>query len=585
MPSACAAAEMADAAGLQKSIYLAYKSGVKQITIPPGTYKLSAQSSSTQPFLNLWNMHDFEINATGVKIVNTTPNTCTLLFKNCRRVSFRGATLEHDPLPFSQGSVEAIENQGKSIKVRIAKGYPANLDDEKAFPKSFAISFFDKANRGWKHSLAAENGVKSLKKLGPNLFTFELAAPIPKDAEISAGDLFACRGYSVPDVDLDGCANMKLLGVSVHGGSGFCFYDRNGDGGNYYGSCTVTRGDRPPGAVEDPLLASNGDAFNSTNVRRGPTLERCIFEWMDGDGIEIAGYYGLVVEASTNKVIVDFRNGDVFRQMDTVRFLNASGASAGSAKIVAVTPLPRYRSAVKVPSELHQFSDQTKARYFELTMDRSIQAKPGYIMCDADTIGSGYEIRDCSILNNRARGMLLRAAHGLVEGCTVEGCTEGGIVFEPEIAHGNTGDYSRSVIVRNNIIRNVNLWHANEDGALTLAAHYQGRFVPSPGGHRDVTIENNTFENIDGINLLVSSAERVVIENNRFVNAEANAVPATHHTGALPTDVLCFFTECSQINMSKNEVTKPGRFFRELINTSGTVEGTGLGSGTKLDAQ
>jgi hypothetical protein len=527
-------------------------------------------------------MHDFEIDATGVTFINTVPNTCTMLFKNCKNVTFRGVTIEHDPLPFSQGSVEAIENQGKSIKVRVCKGYPANLDDEKAFPKTFSLTFFDKDTRGWKHALNSDNGAKSIKRLGPDLFRFELGAAISEES-IKVGDLIAWRGYLIPDVGLDGCADMRVLGVAVHSGSGCCFYDKDGEGGNYYGSCTVTRGTRPRGAVQDPLLSSNADAFDSTNVRHGPTLERCIFEWMDDDGIDIAGYYGYVVEASTNKVIVDFRNGDVFRKLDTVRFLNDERAAAGSAKIEAITPLPKYKSTTPVPSALRQFSDQTKAKYFELTLDRAMQVKPGWMMCDADTVSSGYIIRDCSILNNRARGMLLRADHGLIEGCTVEGCTEGGIVLEPEIASWNNADYSRHVIVRNNTIRNVNLWHVNQYGALTLAAYYQGHFVPPPGGHRDVTIENNTFEKNDGINLLVSSAQGVVVEGNRFVNADETLDPATNRPGSLPTDILCYFTECKGVAMSKNEVVKPGRYFREVITTSGTVEGTGLGSGTKLE--
>ena len=63
------ASTLKDASALQQSIDTPYKSGEKSISIPPGTYKFAGKPPWTKYFLNFKNMHDFEIEATGVTLV------------------------------------------------------------------------------------------------------------------------------------------------------------------------------------------------------------------------------------------------------------------------------------------------------------------------------------------------------------------------------------------------------------------------------------------------------------------------------------------------------------------------------------
>ena len=44
-----------------------------------------------------------------------------------------------------------------------------------------------------------------------------------------------------------------------------------------------------------------------------------------------------------------------------------------------------------------------------------------------------------------------------------------------------------------------------------------------PGGHRNILVEGNTFEDIDATNMFLSSVTGMVVRNNRFVN------PQHHH--------------------------------------------------------
>ena len=57
--------------------------------------------------------------------------------------------------------------------------------------------------------------------------------------------------------------------------------------------------------------------------------------------------------------------------------------------------------------------------------------------------------------------------------------------------------------MRNNTLRNVSLnrktGFLRHPGAIALFAYKVRGYVVQPGGHRDITIEGNTFEENDGV--------------------------------------------------------------------------------------
>jgi hypothetical protein len=276
--------------------------------------------------------------------------------------------------------------------------------------------------------------------------------------------------------------------------------------------------------VQDPLFSSNADAFHSTCVRHGPTLEKCRFEWMDDDGIAIQGAYAVIAEASGNRVMADCRDSTCLPG-DTLRIYDDKRAFVAECKIADIKERPDYRLQMPIPGSPSHFKDQQNSHYCELSLDQEIQAQPGWMFNNANATGGGFTIRDCVIRGNRARGMMMKASDGTIEGCTVERSTQGGIVFFPEFSGTwNESDFGHNVVIRNNVIRDVHHRHGPIDprcGALVVAAFEKGQYVPLPGGHRNITIENNTFEDNVGINVLVTSAEGVEIKGNHFVRIQS----------------------------------------------------------------
>ncbi len=535
---------------LQQTISAAYRSGRKRITIPPGTYQIRPPASG--PHLRFENFTDFVIDATGVELIFADQTRGGIEFQNCRHVTLLGASVRFAVPPFTQGVVEAVASGGDSYDLRIDRGYPTNFDDTKYFPPAPFGSLFDRKSRNFA-SGTIDLIEKSVERKGPDLFRVQRNPDAGRQA-VSPGDLLFFRGSGTHNISLLDCANMRLDGVTVLNAAAFAVFESGGEGGNYYDRVTVKRGPRPPGARTDPLVSSTADAFHSFNVRRGPILENCRFESMGDDGIAIHGTFALVLQAEQNRLVV---SKGFFRPGDLIRLLDVQDRPAGETSVKAVRPLERFPNAKRGHRDTRD--DNSTGPYFELTLARPLPASFDYLASNSAASGSGYVLRNNTILNHRARGMILKADNGLVEANTIDGSTMGGIVLMPEFWWNESG-LNHNVIIRGNTIRNV-ARAPRQLGAVVIAELDP---TPIPGcGHRHIFIEGNRFEDINGVNVLIASACDVSVRNNRFVRPQQQAAEAGGAEWGEDSGVLIFVKEAQGVRLENNQTSDAGPFHRQ----------------------
>ena len=564
-----------DTGQIQNQIEQAAKEGQKQVVIAPGVYRLTAKGPGKE-HLSFENMKDLEIVATGVTLIFNNPFKNSIRFSQCHNVTLRGATLLRDPMPFSQGKITAFNDN--SVDVQIDAGYPMGVENARLFP-SVSLNLYD-SNRHWLASTSKNK--KPFMKLGPDTFRFfPGGGKIKADEGWAVGAPVAWRGRGGPDIGIDGCGGMKIIGVTIENGAGFCVREADGEGNDYY-NYTITRGPKPPGATADQILASNADGFHSYAMRHGPTLENCHFEAMDDDGIAIHGKYGLVEEAQGNDIIIRHGEKSEFARVgDTIRFDDERGAFACEGKVTAIATDDNYTPTQDAPADLREFQGDENAGYYKVTLDQALPVKFGWLADNANANGDGFTIRGCSVRYNRARGFLIKASDGLIENCSVEGSSQGGIVVSPEMEHWNESDFARNVIIRHNTLTNEAIGKkptSAQSGALTIEGYEHGHFVPLPGGHRNITVEDNTFNNNDGTQIVLTSAQDVTIQNNHFVSPMQHENPRGSGIGINP-GALIWLTECSGVKISGNTVSNPGPYFKKDIDATPTASGTGFQDG------
>jgi hypothetical protein len=563
-----------DPLSLQHGIEQAYKAGLPRVVIPPGIYQVGAEPKSGA-HLHFAEMKNFEIDATGVTLVFTDRTKGGINFHHCEGVTFRGATLRRGVIPFSQGHVIALSPDRKTIDVRVSPGYPTEFDDPHLYAKMW-LNRYDPATRRWQEDMWLKG--QTVQRLDAT--TFRCQPTLPLGAAWKPGTAVAWRGGGGTDIELDGCAKMKIVDVVIKGGSGFCVFESGGDGGNYY-RYTVTYCAPPPGATERPLMASNADAFHSNGVRHGPTLEDCLFEGMDDDGVPIHGKYSLVREAQGSQVVIETGSPPYCRAGDRLRFLDLNEALGGEAKVVSVEMLPGYQPTAPAPKDLRDFQGTPKTKFERITLDQPVAAQFGWLVNNADANGDGFVVRRCTVRNSRARGMLIKACDGLIEDCTVENVSMGGIIVTPEPDYWDESDYARHVVIRHNTVRNSGYWSqqgSSQAGAITVAGDCRHHFVPLPGGHRDIVIEDNSIEDVNGPNLVVTSTEGIVIKDNRFVRPMQQLNARGSSLGITPGSLI-WLTESNGVQVLGNTVSQPGPFLVRKIEATRTVTGIGLQDG------
>ncbi len=578
-----------DPASLQKAFQEAARAGRSELVIPPGVYLIPPLPTGGGPdawHLMLEKARNLKIEATGATLIFTDRGRSSMTFQQCENVTLRGATLVRGTIPSTQGRIEAISLEDKTADVRIAKGYPADIDNKTFFPNIW-LNVFDPATRQWKTDIRSPRP-KELLKLAPDLFRIPVEPPDKAGIPVQPGDLVAMRGQTFPDLRVFECRGMKFVDVTIRSGSGFCFQDSGGDGGNYYERCRVTYGPRPDGATEDPLLSATADGFHSADNRKGPTLVDCSFEGLNDDAIAIHGTYAMVLEAAGNRLIAHrvaaTRQKLVANVGDTLLFYDKNMVLAGSATVTGVKSLADYQPTFEPEQRYQAFKSKTRVGYVELTLDREVAAQPSWLIANQNQCGEGYVVRNCTIRNTTARGVYAQAPHGLIEGCTIEKTGRAAVEFNTETGIWSQSDYSNDVVVRNNTFRDVSTnrktGELRHPGALTILAFDGKNYVPNPGGHRRIVVENNRFENIDGVNILICSADGVTIRKNEFLSPMRNAKEFGRDKGADP-GALIWVNESSNVNISDNVVANPGPFLRELVVATQTGSGTGFDSGVR----
>ena len=179
-----------------------------------------------------------------------------------------------------------------------------------------------------------------------------------------------------------------------------------------------------------------------------------------------------------------------------------------------------------------------------------------WVVFNTDRGCSTFSLRNNTIRNHRARGMLIKASNGMIEGNTIENSTLGGIVVTPELYWGE-GDFVSNLTIADNQVRNVCIGLQCYGGLALGAKDPAGDLAPSYG-HQDVRIVRNRFENISQMNLWISSSQRVEVTGNTIVAPFAYASVATCCPPyPFPQTFVAWVTATKSGNISGNCVLQP----------------------------
>jgi hypothetical protein len=348
------------------------------------------------------------------------------------------------------------------------------------------------------------------------------------------GDTYVhlARGYGAA-VLAQGCDCLRIQNVVIHASPGLAV-GLVGNRGEIVVDGLEVR--FAPGTTR--LLTTNADGVHCQQNRAGPLIQRCYFEGMADDAINIYAPPNVLLEIRGPTQWLISPQCLVFPGDRLQVFDPKTGRIRGEVK------------AAKVAVE---------DRRFVLTLDKPLEgAAAGRDHRDADTLynldacGAGFHIRNNHISGNRRYGCLLRAGGGVVEDNVFEDTTGAGVVLtnEPDWPEGPV---PWGITIRGNrfLRGGTCLGYADSPhgAALAVRAARLGHGLAEAQVIRDVVIEKNQFVDRAGAAIYAGGARDVTIQDNRLTGS--SAAELRRKGGAI------LIERSAAVNLANNEVTDP----------------------------
>jgi hypothetical protein len=527
--------------------------GEKKIVIPSGTYRL-APIGGGKCVWTLQGLKDIEIIADGVTLVSTKL-TRAVAIDHCTGVTVRGLTVDYDPLPFTQGTVSAVAEDEGWIDVKLHAGYPRQpysrmdvVDPATRYRKKGMPFLWDT-----KAEMQGEDTVRvTLKNIG-NI------APVGTLASLNTGP--AADG--IPHaLSLEHCSSVTLRNVTIHSAPGMGILECDGEGKTEYLGCRVVPGPKPAGASEERLLSTSWDAIQTKTVRHGPHVEDCEIREAGDDSWSVQSADFMVLKVTGSTLILACRDEYSIGVESGDRLKTRIGGP--EATITARRGLSRDEAALD-PIVLAKLKDapqwsewKVSPRCLEVTLDQALPVKPGDSLYSPDRMGNGFVF-----INNRihSSGRLLIKGAGRIEGNVLD--TPHAIVVCPELP-GNAAAGIDGLIIRKNTIRHSGWFCAapwsSQAGALSITAAAGVQQLRAPGVFTNVVIEDNTFEECSGPNLVISSTRGVKVSGNHFIHPHHDKPDGTGASYGITNNAVIWTSQCENVEMRDNLITDPGAF-------------------------
>jgi hypothetical protein len=543
------AAENEPATDMRSSVLAAIAQQRPQVVIPPGTYRLGPQGNDGV-ILTLRHARNLEIVTDGVTLV-CTKRIRAIMFDDCDHVTLRGLTVDYDPLTFTQGTVVAVADDVGWMDVKLDAGYPQVLNDR--------IVICDPKTRFHKYGINHTWGTKASWK-EPGIVRISL-----KDVarHVDLGDPVALSGG--PDggaahaITIENRSSaITLKNVTLHCAPGMGIIESGSDVGVTLSGCRIVPGPKPAGATEERLLTTSWDGIQCKPARVGAQVEDCVIERCGDDSWSVPSTDFEVYQRKGAKLIISQPDANLLVG-DCLMDRSNDVAKVQSMREIHLDTTTLDAQSLKTVQQ----SGPGISVACEVTLDKELPVGPGQWLYNPSCRSKGFVFRNNRIYS-QGRGALVKVSDGMIEGNVFRGGDKAIVVNPETLSDAGPCD---NLIIRNNVIRATGYHQAmpwsDEAGAVCISKGISSEIM-----FHNILISGNTFDSIDGLNLLISSAQGVVVRDNRFLNT--HATDPGRHNGAdrgIDATAVIMVTHSKEVRFEGNVIEKMGPFAKHAVVT------------------
>jgi hypothetical protein len=356
-----------------------------------------------------------------------------LLIQNCSNVRFKNISLDMRPIPFTVGTIVAID-KGNQITLEIQASYP--LPDETYQSAKILRGLVRHPANGRIRRECGDPRVSKLEELGGRRYRLTLdnhalAGKQDMTGRFAVGDYFSLHPRQRPGsgngISIVNSRHLLFDQFNVYASDAHLCYITASAGIKWL-DCHVTPG-------QGRIIMSNADGFHCQSNPKGPYLERCQVLGMNDDCMNLYAKLASVVDARNDRVFAtnittekNANSGPMFRVGDSIAFFNANtGNCDGYAKIKALTqngkrlcietehPVPGMisRRSVGRPEKVDG-RDYTPSGAGAYRAAMAIKAPFEHMIVNLNAKNDGFIIRNCEFGHNRGSGLKCKATNGVI---------------------------------------------------------------------------------------------------------------------------------------------------------------------------
>lgn len=264
-----------------------------EVFLPEGTYRIS---STNDYALQMDGISDVCLKGEGSNTVLlvSNPENGGIGTANSTNILLADFTVDYDPLPFTQGTIIAVDVANGSFDLQIDPDY-LELDQPcfSSTPYLWGITV-DLATQTYGLYPYYASSWQNIGGRTWRMFVDDQS--YLQTYPLSVGDRYVHQARQLSAVKFDFCTNVATEDITIHASAGLATIWVNCDGVAVR-NCSVIKKEG-----EGRLLSSNGDGVHVSGCRSGVVIENCVFEGMSDDAVTIHGRGGVVIGNITDTV-------------------------------------------------------------------------------------------------------------------------------------------------------------------------------------------------------------------------------------------------------------------------------------------
>ncbi len=459
------------------------------IQVPAGAYRLEmpAGASAKEQHLPLVTLNDVTLAGTpGTELVFGSALHGGIALNRTRNVTIRDLALDFDPLPFTQGTVVAVDPKKHSIDFEVEEGYsspvaPHMLNTKKQKTKNVAYLYDPKTGRKLNqfYDQYVRTPVEVLKNGRYRLITDNEV----KDAMVGTRLVYIGR-RKAPAVSFDHAVDTKAERITVYSAPSTGFQLITTD------NITVDHCTIVPRPNSGRLFSTNADGLHAKWCRTGATVSNCDFSGMGDDSVNIGGTYQSILKRMDDHSLIVEAHGSLKEPDPEIVYMDRTTmghVSLGRLKRIKGAKLDGH----KRPCMLLTFENVLPEF---ITQQETGNRNTCHMIINLNACGRGAKVINNYFHDHRVRGVLMRAPNSLIKGNRFERLAGPAIIVGNDNGFLIEGPSPDHTIVEDNLCVEV------ERTNIMAYASAKPQTEAATQGVIGLVIRNNRFEKLGGPN-------------------------------------------------------------------------------------